>query len=296
MTEDDFWIVIDGKVYDVTPWLDEHPGSWHIIVSATRSDSTKDFNEVGRSLIGREIRERYFIGNLEVTSGGTAAANVPTRPHSAHLDRPGRTAGKTLTKGQIRQAVEFYLKGLRKLLDGPDPIDTSSDAAKAALMSAAQRGHLDYLSLLLSHGADPNFVGDYRTALMCAAENGRLECILKLIEYGADVNLHHEDAHAESTTNEFALLYAAEHGHYYCILALLDHGAEIDAIDSEGTTALMAAASGGHLKCLELLLEMGADINKQKERRLEGPMTALDFARNGGYDECIQFLIDHGAR
>ena len=34
-TEDDCWIAINGKVYDVTQFLDEHPGGFDIIVTNT---------------------------------------------------------------------------------------------------------------------------------------------------------------------------------------------------------------------------------------------------------------------
>lgn len=34
-TEDDCWIAINGKVYDVTHFLDEHPGGFDIIVTNT---------------------------------------------------------------------------------------------------------------------------------------------------------------------------------------------------------------------------------------------------------------------
>ena len=32
-TEKDCWLIIHGKVYDVTDFLDEHPGGYDIVVS-----------------------------------------------------------------------------------------------------------------------------------------------------------------------------------------------------------------------------------------------------------------------
>ena len=34
-TEKDCWIVLSGKVYDVTEFLDEHPGGFDIVLAAT---------------------------------------------------------------------------------------------------------------------------------------------------------------------------------------------------------------------------------------------------------------------
>ena len=34
-TEKDCWLIISGKVYNVTDFLDEHPGGFDIIISAT---------------------------------------------------------------------------------------------------------------------------------------------------------------------------------------------------------------------------------------------------------------------
>lgn len=35
VTEDDCWIIVHGKVYDVTKFLDEHPGGFDIIITNT---------------------------------------------------------------------------------------------------------------------------------------------------------------------------------------------------------------------------------------------------------------------
>lgn len=38
-TRDDCWMIIDGKAYDVTPWIDSHPGG-DVILSYAGMDAT----------------------------------------------------------------------------------------------------------------------------------------------------------------------------------------------------------------------------------------------------------------
>ena len=40
--EEDCWLVIHGKVYDVTPYLDEHPGGPEIMVSNAGAEAGEE--------------------------------------------------------------------------------------------------------------------------------------------------------------------------------------------------------------------------------------------------------------
>lgn len=64
--EDDCWIIVHGKVYDVTKFLDEHPGGFDIIISNTGKDATEDFEEIGHSNNARELLKKYEIGEYEL--------------------------------------------------------------------------------------------------------------------------------------------------------------------------------------------------------------------------------------
>ncbi|KAL0408753.1 UNVERIFIED_CONTAM: cytochrome isoform A [Sesamum radiatum] len=63
-TKDDCWVVIDGKVYDVSSYLDEHPGGDDVLLRATGKDATDEFEDAGHSKTARELMEQYCIGNL----------------------------------------------------------------------------------------------------------------------------------------------------------------------------------------------------------------------------------------
>ncbi|KAF8389912.1 hypothetical protein HHK36_024431 [Tetracentron sinense] len=64
-TKEDCWVVIDGKVYDVTTYLDEHPGGDDVLLAATGKDATDDFEDAGHSKSARELMQDYCIGELD---------------------------------------------------------------------------------------------------------------------------------------------------------------------------------------------------------------------------------------
>ena len=58
------WMVIHDKVYDVTKFLDEHPGGEEILVEHAGQDATEPFEDVGHSTDAREMMSEYLIGEL----------------------------------------------------------------------------------------------------------------------------------------------------------------------------------------------------------------------------------------
>lgn len=85
--EDDCWLVVDGQVFDVTEFLDEHPGGFDIIISNTGKDATEDFDEIGHSKSARELLSNYKIGAF---AGGKPAAAKPNRGSAVRVSsEPG---------------------------------------------------------------------------------------------------------------------------------------------------------------------------------------------------------------
>ena len=58
------WIVIHDKVYDITKFLDEHPGGEEILIENAGADATENFEDIGHSSDAIEILEEYYIGEL----------------------------------------------------------------------------------------------------------------------------------------------------------------------------------------------------------------------------------------
>ncbi|CCC71144.1 hypothetical protein NCAS_0G02570 [Naumovozyma castellii] len=65
---DDAWIIIEGKVYDVSKFLDEHPGGDEIIFELAGQDATEHFLDIGHSDDALQILRKLRIGELDKES------------------------------------------------------------------------------------------------------------------------------------------------------------------------------------------------------------------------------------
>uniref|UniRef100_A0A8C6SRI7 Cytochrome b5 type B n=1 Tax=Neogobius melanostomus TaxID=47308 RepID=A0A8C6SRI7_9GOBI len=60
----DTWLIIHDKVYDITSFLEEHPGGEEVLLEQAGADASESFEDVGHSTDAREMLEQYFIGDL----------------------------------------------------------------------------------------------------------------------------------------------------------------------------------------------------------------------------------------
>jgi len=58
------WIVIHNKVYDITKFLEEHPGGEEVLLEQAGQDSSEAFEDVGHSSDARDMLEQYLVGEL----------------------------------------------------------------------------------------------------------------------------------------------------------------------------------------------------------------------------------------
>ncbi|KAI5422110.1 hypothetical protein KIW84_045529, partial [Lathyrus oleraceus] len=76
----DCWIIVNKKVYDVTTFLDDHPGGDEALLSATGKDATLDFEDVGHSDSATEMMEQYFVGEVDFATLPAEARNNQPPP------------------------------------------------------------------------------------------------------------------------------------------------------------------------------------------------------------------------
>ncbi|CAO2594644.1 Cytochrome b5 [Lemmus lemmus] len=62
------WVILHHKVYDLTKFLEEHPGGEEVLREQAGGDATENFEDVGHSTDARELSKTYIIGELHPES------------------------------------------------------------------------------------------------------------------------------------------------------------------------------------------------------------------------------------
>ena len=104
-SDDDTWIVIDGKVYDVTKFMDSHPGGPELITDNAGMDATDEFEDVGHSLGARKQLQDYLIGELDQPA---APARAPSSASSISTQAGGLNPVYVVAAGAVLFAVYYF--------------------------------------------------------------------------------------------------------------------------------------------------------------------------------------------
>ncbi|KAJ5584864.1 uncharacterized protein N7459_004664 [Penicillium hispanicum] len=64
-TEDSLWCIIDHRVYDLTDFMDAHPGGSVVLAQVAGQDATGDFYNLHRQEVLEKYRDQLCIGTLE---------------------------------------------------------------------------------------------------------------------------------------------------------------------------------------------------------------------------------------
>jgi cytochrome b involved in lipid metabolism len=107
----DCWISIHGIVFDITPFLNEHPGGPDVIVSCSGKDCTHDFEDVGHTDSARRIADKYAVGRLEGTPE-SVPLRIPTNQEVHDAKKEGGSnsgVNMLLTTGAVAAGfIAFY--------------------------------------------------------------------------------------------------------------------------------------------------------------------------------------------
>ncbi|KAI8604712.1 cytochrome b5 [Dissophora ornata] len=66
-TKHSLFLAIHGKVYDISEFVDEHPGGEEVLLEEAGRDATEAFEDVGHSDEAREIMKRFAVGVYQLS-------------------------------------------------------------------------------------------------------------------------------------------------------------------------------------------------------------------------------------
>ncbi|TPX54829.1 hypothetical protein PhCBS80983_g05719 [Powellomyces hirtus] len=63
-TADDAWVIVHGKVYNVTGFLDDHPGGKKILLKNCGKDATKQFDQFHSDAVLAKVGAKFYVGDV----------------------------------------------------------------------------------------------------------------------------------------------------------------------------------------------------------------------------------------
>ncbi|XP_063436891.1 fibronectin type 3 and ankyrin repeat domains protein 1-like [Mytilus trossulus] len=123
------------------------------------------------------------------------------------------------------------------------------------------------------------------TPLMFAAERGHLEVVTYLVTHGRQLD-------ATSTLNGMTpLMLAAINGHLEVMTYLVTHGSQLDTTDKYGETALHYAARNGWIDVTKWLIDQGCSPwVKSKQGKTPYDLAISGYGSEEKKKEVIDFL------
>lgn len=84
-------ILIKGKVYAISKFLDEHPGGDEVLLGEAGKDATESFEDVGHSDEARSLMDQYCVGTCSEGSPKCSeiAKKTPQPTHSTDQPKAG---------------------------------------------------------------------------------------------------------------------------------------------------------------------------------------------------------------
>ncbi|KAG8818105.1 hypothetical protein FRC17_010972 [Serendipita sp. 399] len=226
-------------------------------------------------------------------------------------------ANPNIYRGAPSPPLDFALEDLsfnvvKALLDAGAEIQREPGKG-TAFNTAAFRGDIPIMQLLIERGADINAPGEDNDTPLMAAIDGEEDDVLRfMLESGADINdcgrtSKYPVDHAISVGNlkaadrllelggkfgEGALENALESpSREYLVKILLDRGADPNSARKRYGNVLQLAVYQAREQAVHWLLEAGADVNV-----VEGEYgTALQAAVTEGNAPLVRLLLDYGA-
>jgi len=106
-TPDSLWIIVDGDVYDVTKFADEHPGGKKILQRVGGKDASKPFWKYHNESILKKYKAKLQIGSLEGKAPPPPPPAAPA-PVKKAVAAPGASGPDAAALSAPKEPLEMY--------------------------------------------------------------------------------------------------------------------------------------------------------------------------------------------
>ena len=226
-----------------------------------------------------------FISGLLLLSGCAKIEDGPATPENAQ--RVLKLRGYNFDEKSFFAAAQARdALAINAFFDAGINPNAQNSEGRTVLISAAARGELDVVKVLLSRGVDIN-VKDNRgyTALAHAIE-ARYPEVEEALLNRPEIN-----PNVGGLLGRPILLAYVWRDNKKATETLLARGADVNLVDADGDTALHGAAETGNVEIMRLLLDKGANLNAKNKQG----GTPLMWAAVFGNDDAVRLLLSRGA-
>eukprot|EP00238_Polyblepharides_amylifera_P005249 CAMPEP_0196572806 /NCGR_PEP_ID=MMETSP1081-20130531/2786_1 /TAXON_ID=36882 /ORGANISM="Pyramimonas amylifera, Strain CCMP720" /LENGTH=540 /DNA_ID=CAMNT_0041890247 /DNA_START=3 /DNA_END=1625 /DNA_ORIENTATION=+ len=245
-------------------------------MTAASSYKSKDNDDDDKS----EAASQASIGsNFDALVGGKVGDAIKVLKDRRKSDRIN----------QVFEAVRRNdIEGVKSRLSGGDIfVNETNIDNRSALHIACSEGVVDVVRLLLSMGADPNLLDNFKNTPLNDAVRHKHDRVAEILRQQCNVSLIMQGANAA-----VKLCKAAAAGNIVDLRRLLDNRVDVNGADYDHRTALHLAAAEGHVQAVEYLLRQGADVSALD--RFGG--SPLEDAIRHGHKEVQRMLVAAGSR
>ncbi|TGZ77670.1 putative cytochrome b5 reductase [Ascodesmis nigricans] len=120
-SKDDLWIVVHNKVYNVSSYMDNHPGGASILQEVAGTDATAAFEDIGHSDDARDQMAPLLIGILDDALSYESVQAAPVlQTRASTLSRLTTLSLRTLALGSaVYLTLRHYPTGTNPILTNP---------------------------------------------------------------------------------------------------------------------------------------------------------------------------------
>mmetsp|Transcript_16545 Transcript_16545/g.21890 ORF Transcript_16545/g.21890 Transcript_16545/m.21890 type:complete len:969 (-) Transcript_16545:142-3048(-) len=104
-TKEDCWFVYDGKVFDSTSFMDDHPGGADSILLTAGEDATEEFDSL-HSEKARKMLDNYYIGDLASEDAVEVQRNALPGKKSSQVSLYEKVGGEAAIQAVVEKFYE----------------------------------------------------------------------------------------------------------------------------------------------------------------------------------------------